>query len=412
MKTLVWLIVGAFAIVFAITTFIPYSPAEVTAQAYFSEQEIEIGLRYAFERKLFMWGSVALELGLLMTLALTGLARRCADRFLAWSGQRRILAALGMGLLYLMLHQILQLPIGIARFYHAKSWGMMNYGLEGWLRDYFITWCIALVSGAIVVAGLYTLLIWLPRTWWLWAALSGSLLGVASVFVAPIVITPLFNDFTPLAQTRWKDQQPRVQALIAQAGVTVQDILVMNASRQSNHTNAYFTGFGPTRQIVLYDTLLMKNNPDEIESILAHELGHWLHDHIVKGLLLFTLASIFGLFLLDRVLRWAIGRAPWQVKSIADPAGLPLILLLAYLSQWAVGPVEYAISRHFERQADQVSLDLARHPNAFIECEKKLARDNLGNVAPTPWNVWLFATHPPTVERIRMAEEWKKSEGK
>jgi STE24 endopeptidase len=407
MKTLALLIVGAFVIVFVLTTFIPYSPARVTAEAYFSEQEIDVGLRFAFERRLFMWASIALELGLLMVLGMTGSARRWADRFLAWTGQRRILAALGVGLLYLTLHEILQLPIGIARFYHAQAWGMMNYGLDGWLYDYTLTWAVALVPGAIAVAGLYALLIWLPRTWWLLAAVGGGLLAVAVAFLAPILITPLFNDFTPLAQTPWKDRQPRIEALIERAGVSVRDILVMNASRQSNHTNAYFTGFGPTRRIVLYDNLLKKHTPDETESILAHELGHWLHDDIVKGILLGTLASVFGFLLLDRVLRWAIGRAPWRLDSSADPAGLPLILLCVFLGSWIADPIGYAINRHIERQADQVALDLAKHPAAFIECEKKLARDNFLNVAPSPWNVWLFSTHPPAVERIRMAEEWR-----
>jgi STE24 endopeptidase len=411
MKTLVWLIVGAFVIVFVLTTFIPYSPARVTAEAYFSEREIDVGLRYAFERRFFMWASIALELGLLMTLGMTGLARRWANRFLAWTGQRSILAALGVGLVYLTLHEILQLPIGIGRYYHAKSWGMANYGLDGWLYDHFLTWGLTLASGAAIVSGLYALLIWFPRTWWLLASLGLGAFGVVLTFLTPILFAPLFNDFTPLSQTQWKDQQPRMQSLIAQAGVTVQEILVMNASRQSNHTNAYFTGFGSTRRIVLYDNLLKKHTPDEIESILAHELGHWRHDHIVQGILLGLFASIFGLFLLHCVLRWAIGRAPWRLASIADPAGLPLILLLAYLGSWVAEPVGYAISRHFERQADQASLDLAKHPDAFIECEKKLARDNFMNVAPTPWNVWLFSTHPPTVERIRMAEEWRKREG-
>src|SRR5450755_3137094 len=110
MKTLAWLIVGAFAIVFVLTTFVPYSPARLSAEAYFSEQEIDVGLRYAYERRFFMWTSIAVELGLLMSLGMTGLARQLADRFLAWTGQRRILAVLGVGLVYMVLHEVLHLP--------------------------------------------------------------------------------------------------------------------------------------------------------------------------------------------------------------------------------------------------------------------------------------------------------------
>jgi STE24 endopeptidase len=355
-----------------------------------------------------MWGATALELGLLCVLALTGIARRWADRFLVWSGQRRILAVLLMGLAYVCLHEILMLPIGIGRLYHARAWGMSNLDLAGWLREHYLAFGIQLITEAIVVVGLYTQLIVLPRTWWLIAPVGMGALGMAYAFFAPILINPLFNEFTPLSQSEWKDLQPRVQTLIRRAGVPVEEILVMNASRQSNHSNAYFTGFGSTRRIVLYDNLLKRHSAAEIESILAHEIGHWERDHIVKGILLGILAGVLGCFVLDRVLRFAVGRAPWHLQSPADPAGLPLILLLLFLGSWLTLPMQNAISRHFERQADQVSLQLAGQPDAFRTTEEKLARDNKANVAPTPWNVWLFSTHPPIVERIRTAEEWKK----
>ena len=112
------------------------------------------------------------------------------------------------------------------------------------------------------------------------------------------------------------------------------------------------------------------------------------------------LAAVVGCFVLDRLLRAAVGRPPWNLEGKADPAGVPFVLLL---------PVQNAVIRHFERQADQVALELARQPDAFNACEQKMARDNKSNVAPTPWNVWLFSSHPPTVERIRMAERWKEA---
>jgi STE24 endopeptidase len=110
------------------------------------------------------------------------------------------------------------------------------------------------------------------------------------------------------------------------------------------------------------------------------------------------------------VLRWAVGRKPFELRSPADPAGVPLLLLLSVLGAWVAAPVENAISRQFETQADRAALELTDHPTAFIEAEKRLAKDNLSNVAPTPFSVWLFATHPTAVERIRMAEEWQKKQ--
>lgn len=394
---------------FVATTFITYPPARDEALAYFSPQEIDAGLQYAFQRRFFLWGASALELALLCTFALTGVGRRVADRLLAGSGQRRLVAVLGMGLLYKVLLEAIYFPIGIARLNHAWAWGMSNLEFADWLRDRWLAFGVNLVGEAIVLSGFYLLLIGFPRFWWLLAGVGGSLLGVAYAFLSPLVISPLFNDFTPLAETKWAHLQPRVQALVDKAGVPVHEILVMNASRQSNHTNAYFAGFGSSRRIVLYDTLLVRSDADEIESVLAHELGHWQNDHIVKGIALGTFAAIFAFSLLDRLLRLAVGRAPWLLRSPADPAGLPLILLLVYLGSWAVLPVENMIIRHFERQADQASLDLARQPGAFIAGERKMAIVNRANVAPTPWNVWLFSTHPPTVERIRTAQEWERA---
>jgi STE24 endopeptidase len=407
MKTLVWTIAAAFFVLFVLTTFVPYPPAREPASDYFFKDEIDTGLEYGFQRRLFFWASSAIELGLLYCMSTSLWVRRWAGYLHTRTGSL-IVAALGVGLLYVGVHELVHLPLRILRLYHAQAWGMSNLELPGWLQQHAIVVAVYIVTGAIVVFGLYFLLSMFPRTWWLIAPVGASAFAMAYALLAPILINPLFNDFTPLGWTKWSDQEPGVQALIDKAGIPVQEILVMNASRQSNHTNAYFAGFGPTRRIVLYDTLLKNHTPDEIESVLAHEIGHWQHDHITKGILLGTLAAVFGCFLLDRLLRAAVGRAPWNLQSPADPAGLPLILLLINLGGWVAMPLENAVSRHFERQADQAALELAQRPDAFSACEQKMARDNKSNVAPTPWNVWLFSSHPTTVERIHTAEEWKK----
>ncbi|MBI2806847.1 MAG: M48 family metallopeptidase [Planctomycetes bacterium] len=394
---------------FILTTFVPYPPAKAAAlDAGFSESDIATGLDYLLERRFFFWGRTLIDLGLLCALALTPVGRHWGDRFLAWTGQRRIPAALLFGFVYLLLSEIVYLPFGIGRLYHARAWGMSNLDLADWLREHGLRLGINLVWEAIILTGFYALLIVFPRIWWLLAPVGASGLAVAYAFLSPILISPLFNDFTPLEQTEWRDLQPRVQALIDKADIPVREILVMNASRQSNHTNAYFTGFGSTRRIVLYDTLLKKHTAEEIESVLGHEIGHWQHDHINKGILLGALGMLAGCFILDRFLR-AAWRAPWHLQGPADPAGFPLVVLLVVLGGWLSMPLGNVVSRYFERQADQASLHLADQPDAFAAGEKKMARDNKSNVAPAPWNVWLFSSHPTTVQRIRMASEWKET---
>jgi STE24 endopeptidase len=413
MKTLVPLIAACFFVLFVLTVFVPYPPAfEQAHGAGFNTDDIETGLQYSFERRLLVWPSWMLELLLLGSLALTSWGRRLADRFLVWTGGRRIPAVLAVGAVYLVLHECFAFPLAVARMCHTWAWEMSDRTFLDWLWQRYLAFAIDTVWEAGVLAGFYALLILFPRTWWALAAIGASLLGIAYAFVAPILISPLFNTFTPLSETEWRHQQPRVQALIDKADVPVQEILVMNASRQSNHTNAYFTGFGPTRRIVLYDTLLKNHTDAEIESILGHELGHWMHDHIVKGIVLGAIAAAFGCFLLHWLLHAAVGRAPWHLQSIADPGGLPLVLLLMNLGAWAAMPLGNAVSRYMERQADHAALELAGQPEAFIASEQKMAKVNKGNVAPTPWNVWIFSTHPPTVERIRMAKEWQRSSTK
>jgi STE24 endopeptidase len=230
--------------------------------------------------------------------------------------------------------------------------------------------------------------------------------AVFFAFLHPLLIAPLFNRFVPLRETEHAALLPRVLEMAREAGLPARDVLVMDASRQGRFTNAYFSGFGPSRRIVLYDTLLLRHTPDETLSILAHEIGHWQKDHIAKGMALGVLGAALGFFVLARLLEWATGRPPFLLRSAADPAGWPLVLLLSLLGGWIERPVGAAISRRFERQADAASLGLFGRPEVFIEAEKRLARDNVSDLAPSDPDVWLFWSHPPAVERIAMAEAW------
>ena len=313
-----------------------------------------------------------------------------------------------IGATYALLHECLQFPISVARFYHSRAWGMTERPFGAWLGEYVLAVGVGLTTEAIAGVGLYLLLRWFPRTWYLLGSLGGMCLAFAAAWAMPVLIAPLFNTFTPLSETEWSGLEPPIRHLAEQAGIPVDNIYVADASRQGNHTNAYFTGLGSTQSIVLYDTLLKKHPRDEVESILAHEIGHWTHRHIIKGILLASLAALVGLIVLDRILRWFIGRPPLYLKGLADPAGVPLVALLGFLGSWAVMPVQNVVSRYFEVQADQTSLQLAGMPDAFIEAEKRLVVVNKSNVVTAPWTVWLFSTHPTALDRIEMAEQWKQ----
>jgi STE24 endopeptidase len=427
-------VILALIILFVTTTFVPPPAAEFErARQYFSEDEIATGLRYSFQRRLFFWAGTALEIGLLMALVATGAARRLADRFGLWVGYRgkpdaggrtwkertiafaRWLAVLAlMGSTYIVLHELLQFPINVGRFYHNRAWELTERPFLDWLGEYGLALLVTAVIEAIAGVGLFLLLRWFPRTWYLLGTAGVAALAFLFAFLQPVLIAPLFNTFTPLSESqfardpKWAGFEDKVRTLTAKAGLTIDKVYVADASRQGTHTNAYFSGLGATQSIVLYDTLLKEHPPDEVESILGHEIGHWIHRHIINGILLGALAALVGLIVLDRILHWFIGRAPVYLSRLSDPAGLPLILLLGTLGAWVVAPVENAVSRHFERQADAASLNLAGMPREFIAAEKRLVRVNKSNVVPTSWNVWLFATHPSAVDRIEMAKGWRE----
>jgi STE24 endopeptidase len=293
---------------------------------------------------------------------------------------------------------------------------MTERSFGDWLLDYGKGLALSAGVGVVILVGFYALLRWCPRTWWIWAGVLVGLLAVGFALVLPIWIEPLFNEFVPLREYAGLDEYTRtkleqsIRDLAEQAGVPVQEVLVKDASRQGKHTNAYFTGFGPTRRIVLYDTLLTSHPEAEVVSVLGHEIGHWQHHHIYIGLALGTAAAFVGLFLLHLILRWAVNRRPFHLKSAADPAGWPLVLLLVFLASWLTMPVQNAISRTFERQADWTALELTGDSRVFIDTEKRFAQDNKMNLAPAPLSVWWFASHPPVVERIQMAKDWEKKQ--
>jgi STE24 endopeptidase len=428
-----------FVALFVANTFVQSSTSHERASAYFSAEQIERGNQFTTERKLLSWAGTGLQLALLTALVCTPLSRRLTDLVSRLAGGRWLLTLLLVGALYLLLTELLWLPLGLARLEQARAWQMTNRTALAWLADWAKELCVNAVQGAIAIVGLYILIRLFPRRWWLPAAAGAALLALLYVFLMPELIQPLFNKFTPLDDAYLRQ---RVRVLAARADVPVDEVLVMDASARGRHTNAYFTGLGSTRRIVLYDTLLQTHSgidpastaglvgllsatapagplvgasaimaartqgDDELETILAHEMGHWRHQHIVKGLLLGSAACLVGFFLLSRILLWAVARRPFGLTAPADPAGLPLIMLLVTLSAWLTMPLQNGISRYFERQADRDSLELARKPAAFIEAEKRLALDNISNLAPTPFSVWMFSTHPPAVERIEMARQW------
>jgi STE24 endopeptidase len=369
---------------------------------YFTPEDVARGRAYMGGRYWLVAAGTALRLAVLLLLvgtpasaALRNLAVRLAP------GHPALAGAIYVALLVLIF-ELLLLPLGYyAGFVREHAFGLSTQTRAAWLLDR-ARGLLIMLGLAVPLCSLLALL-WrrYPARWILPAWGLGGLAMILLVALAPIVIDPLFNTIRPL---RDPDLRQRVIALAGRAGIPIAQAYEMDASRRTRKRNAYFTGLGHTKRIVLYDTLLTGSSPDEVELVVAHEIGHWKRAHVWKGIGLSLLAMGIALWCGARVLDWAARRGGFHLAGPADVAGLPLFLLVLFLLNVVSLPIQHGISRSFEREADRASLELTGNAAAFIRSEVQLARSNLADLVPPRAVVWLLYTHPPVAERIRMAE--------
>lgn len=397
-------------ILFAIASFITYSPAiEAARRVGFSDDVIQKGLVRSTESRLVFWGAQFAQITLVCWAGLSGVGRQVAEYWMARSKNRMWISALLTVFTFAIARELLLLPFNVLSYFQSLRWGLLaeSYTLTSWGGDYLLTSCIESVFLLFAVLLFWFLVTKLPKLWWCVAPWCGGIFAILYALFAPLVLDPMMNRFVPLEETEWKELKPQLMALVEKAHLPVRDILVMDASKRSSHSNAYFTGFGATRRIVLYDNLLKQLSGREVEAVLAHEIGHWENDHIVYGILLGTLGMWLGCWLMDGIMVSSLRQEPWLAESKHDPRLIGWIMLWLFLGQWIVRPIENQVSRHFECQADLRALELIDDWQLAVECEKRMAIENIANVAPSPWNSWMFSTHPTSVQRIETAKSWK-----
>jgi STE24 endopeptidase len=278
-------------------------------------------------------------------------------------------------------------------FLLETAYGRSNETALQWLWRWIKARALLAVVLTPTALGFLALLRKYPRSWAWRTATFAWLLAVFLTAIQPLVIEPLFHDRKPLEEGLLRND---LTALAQRAGVPTEKIFVINASRETKRANAFFIGIGGTRQILLFDNLLVHYSFAEIESILAHEIGHWKMKHIVIGLGLLFPAFIGAALLIA----WVFKRAR---TAEMEAARVPLFFFLVFLISYASEPVTNAISRKLEGAADRFALELTGDPAAFVTMEVKLAKDNLTDLLPHPLDTFYFASHPPPLERIRRA---------
>jgi len=365
-----------------------------------------------------LWlADLALGVAIPAAVLATGLAARLRDAAartaarLPWTRGRRWATVAGVVAGYGLLATLAMLPFAFyAGFVREHAYGLSTQTLGKWLRDGAIAWTLATGFAMLAAPVVFLLLRRSPRRWWLWATLAAAPVLVALQIAGPVWVAPLFDRFRPLEAGPLRDG---LVALATRAGVGHADIFVVDASADTRALNAYVAGLGGTHRIVLWDTLLERLSHAEVRAVTAHELGHYVLGHVRLGLGLALAGLMATLWLVHRTAGWAIGR--WRARfgfdTLADPAALPLLLLLATLASLPLTPAALALSRRLERDADRYALELTRDPRAVATSFVALQETNLADPRPPAWLELLRYSHPPLGDRIDAANGWRPAAG-
>ena len=313
------------------------------------------------------------------------------------------LLVLGFLVIFGGIASLLELPLSYyTGFVLPKRFGQSTQDLKGWVMDQLKGLLISAPLGLIVLELVYLALRLTGGWWWLWTGAGMLVFSVILSNLAPILIMPLFNKFVPLGDEH-AELAERLMKLAERAHTKVRGVFKYDMSKRTKAANAALTGIGNTRRIVLGDTLINEFSPDEIETVLAHELGHHVHKDIPILMAFGTVMTLGGLYLASLALHWAAGY--FGFSGPADIAGLPALGLVLGAFGLLTQPLDNAISRWRERLADEYSLQTTGKAQAFASAFVRLANQNLGEVEPEKWVVFMFYVHPPLGERIKMATD-------
>jgi STE24 endopeptidase len=334
-----------------------------------------------------------------------------ASRFLSWSimsgiiivffkyfksTRINILLAFSFIVLFYLLIQLILLPLAYYRGYIIEHrFGLSNQTLAMWFSDYLKENGISILIFSLGMTGIYALMVYIPKYWWIISSAVLAIFIVVITYLYPILIDPLFYKFEKLKDTNFQEQ---IINIAGKAGIEVKEVLVADASRKTNKANAYFTGIGGSKRIVVFDNLINNFSRKETLNVIAHEIGHWYNWHIFKSIIIGIISGTAGLFLINAVFTY--------FNMVGDFKSILVIILLISIISFLSLPLQNAVSRTFERQADNFTMQATENPDAQIQLMLKLAESNLSNVSPHWYIKYFLYSHPPIMERIEAAKNF------
>ncbi|MCF2531237.1 M48 family metallopeptidase [Yinghuangia sp. KLBMP8922] len=374
----------------------------------FSAAEIARGRALAEQARPPVYLAMALSLAVTLLLGLTPLGARLVTAVARPFGGGWVWQVLLGGLALLVVGRLVALPFDARLEVVRRRHGLSVQTWPGWWLD--LAKGFAMSSGLLlaVLVAFFALLRHWPRAAWPIAAGAGALLVVAISFLYPLLVEPAFNKFHPMPDGPLRTS---LMQLAEKDGVPVEDVLVADASRRTTALNAYVSGFGSTRRIVVYDTTVQTATAREIELITAHELGHAKRNDVLHGTLIGAAGLAAGVCAAGLLVTWQPLLRRAGADSAADPRALALLMAVVAVVATLSGPAQMLISRRLETRADVHALDLTRDPEGMIAMQRRLALANRSNLTPNPVLHVLFGSHPATVDRIALARDWARLHG-
>ncbi len=339
-----------------------------------------------------------------LAVLLGGLLPWLVNRLPAWEEHFLLTGLVFFGLLGLA-SGLIGLPFDLYRtFVIEKRHGFSTITLRLWMIDLLKGIAVSFILMGLLLSAFLTLLHFAPHSWWFWTWLVFASFQLLMIWLYPVVIAPLFNRYEPIRDEGLKEA---IITLMAKVGLKTEGVYQMDAGKRSRHTNAYFTGFGKTKRIVLFDTLLASHTAEEITAVLAHEIGHWKRRHILKHLLFMEVASLVVLWLASHLIAWPLLYETFGFTQPIPFVGLLLCAVLFGPLTILFTPIVSAVQRRFEREADTFASGLTGRTTPLMSALKRLARDNLANLHPHPLYARFYYSHPPLTERIARLKEYE-----
>lgn len=385
-----------------------YKGTAADPETFMNDRQLFLTYEYSKIRNIIFFLLIPFEWVLYLTILVIGLS----ERFRNWSYSASKFSVIQKAIYVFwlsILSFVVMFPIDYIRYIISKYYGVTASTFSIWMKDQFIDFWINYLFIILMAIVIYSLIRKTEKRWWFYTWCLSIPFTIFLMFIQPVIIDPLYNDFYPLKN---KELEEKILNIASQANIPAEHVYEVNMSEKTNALNAYVTGIGSNSRIVLWDTTLNKLEDDEILFVMAHEMAHYVKKHIYVGVAIYLVLSFLGLFIAAKLMKAIIAR--WGnnlgIKGLHDIASLPLLLLLISMLTFAISPISNAFSRYQEHSADEYAIEMTKDQDAAIRAFQKLTVAGLSEVNPPAIVKWLRYGHPTMLERLVFLENFEVDE--